>query len=1368
MDAGIPVDIWSTGAFSFESPLKDLLDSGSYTLEQLLSEDELLQELRGLHPQLLEFFSTEEAVIHLLRHVLKPPPPSPSSSSTAASGGQDDPEPNDSSSTPAKEEESTTPTAVGDVPSNESPSGEPSSASLSSPSGEPESAEPTLMETDSPEVETSSGETPDEAEKLKDGDTEGEEATNSAVTTPVNGEATSTNDEQMSDYQEKPKGSWLFQSDPAPPPPERSEEEEREYQTIRYPYVACEIICCEINAVIDTIVDGTVPSGVLNGVIDAGPTPSTDGISNDNTESDNKDQTEAANGVGNDVDDGNDHLKIAIQDSDDQVVEIQTASASANSKGSEAAPTSILDLFFSVLYETDAGDLDDYRAGYFDKILSVLCRNRPIALANYINDGGRKGSMVLMRAMMKHMYSHSILQVVQRLMIPQQANPNGAADDGTESGDNEAWRAGDDDLQFRCTWSDSSEAVDLLLSGLMGREHGDSNNDGLPVLEGALRVAEAQNASEVLITIIQKSPLQSPILITLTNDPVLSRIIDGATTLKDGEDFSRHDSTLTFGMNVLESLVLQLGGYGLVAPMGDEEADLDENGEAKTELATTVTLSQHLPKLLSSLSTFLCHPSVKSWTSPMQFAPLESQAILGTSRLRIVRLIESLVLLGNPAVDDILCQANCLDACLDLFWEFEWNSMLHQSVANLLVHVFEGANTRASLQAYLLNDCQLLRRLVESFEDSTANTPTNGDENNKTVKTTENQPKEKSDKNGDTDAAETANESKPSSTAQSVSSPSSSSSPPPPPTDADMDDGQDKTTESTTGEEGKDSANEQGEKGERTGEDPKPKDSTVFPAADGSSSDTPSHVPALRKGYMGHVIIICQALVHACSNHTESEEPTPEEQPSQDFNEKEFWATRNQPNGTFPSSSTSDNAASSTDTSEDSPTHPPPAKKPDPTDIPVIASIVERHPLHRTWQEFVATTLAAETAIQSAPLGGYQNATATNSFQTQHMAMSPGGNGAQFTGEDDDDDDDDDDDEDDNFAQRTSFSTATFGNTSDIDDTRGMTNTAIRDIALPAGPEDIGIDDNDVDSAVDMFQNINGGTGTDGNTPGNTTGTTFTTSFVTTNNNYIYDDPLGNHNTYGGFDRSVEEDSDDDSDEEDRPEHRREGSGSGPPVMDLFAGNLGGFEVTPEPMVEAPVPEADSGWSDFANFDAMSEPSLGPSDSSGGESGNSTDSPVVVSAADGMANSSVNDEASKDSDDKADALTNGVRELQVTEPEDDPFGGSAFGDAPHSFLLDEAIFETTETSDNGADKNIVGEVETDDGELVIAAENDDNKQKEVEQEEEEGTFAITTEPELVKEEPAGPQDVTETEPVVDATVDNQSTPNGQDETPSGE
>ena len=51
-----------------------------------------------------------------------------------------------------------------------------------------------------------------------------------------------------------------------------------------------------------------------------------------------------------------------------------------------------------------------------------------------------------------------------------------------------------------------------------------------------------------------------------------------------------------------------------------------------------------------------------------------------------------------------------------LFFKYESNNMLHQAVANLLVHVIEGGSVRKDLQQYLFWDCGLLRKLMEVFE----------------------------------------------------------------------------------------------------------------------------------------------------------------------------------------------------------------------------------------------------------------------------------------------------------------------------------------------------------------------------------------------------------------------------------------------------------------------------------------------------------------------------------------------------------------------------------------------------------------------------------------------------------------------------
>ena len=48
-------DIWSTGVFAFESPLKDLLDANDYTLDDLLEQDE---QMSGVCQALLHLVQT--------------------------------------------------------------------------------------------------------------------------------------------------------------------------------------------------------------------------------------------------------------------------------------------------------------------------------------------------------------------------------------------------------------------------------------------------------------------------------------------------------------------------------------------------------------------------------------------------------------------------------------------------------------------------------------------------------------------------------------------------------------------------------------------------------------------------------------------------------------------------------------------------------------------------------------------------------------------------------------------------------------------------------------------------------------------------------------------------------------------------------------------------------------------------------------------------------------------------------------------------------------------------------------------------------------------------------------------------------------
>jgi len=672
-------DIWSTGAFSFESPLKDLLDTDNYTLEQLLAEDELLQELRGLHPQLLSFFSSPDVVRQLVHYVTAPP----------------------------------------------------AKTTLRGPS------------------------------------------------------------------------EWMQAED-------RTAEQD-EMKHIRFPYMSCEIICCELDQVIDVLVDGVVGEGEES--------------------------------------------------------------------------TRILDGLFAVLYDTKTGELDDCRAGYLDKILTVLFRRRRDDMSAYMNSEG------LMAAVFRHLYSHSIMQVAQRLMIPPRPvpPPPPESEDGAEIVPEEGIIP-DEDPGSMSDWHESRAALDLLLKILVDPEvEGEPDEDKL--LDASL------HASEVLITVIQNSLLSSEVMLSLTSQEIISRIVAAASTPR-GDYFSPHESLLTSAMNVLESLILQLGGYGAVGTM----FIIDENDEPQEQplIADLQSLVNSLPTLLDAMSQLLRHPSTQSWKSPTQYSTKEPQPLLGCSRLRIVRVLESLVLLGDPDIDAQLVQSDSLRICLDLFWEFQWCSMLHQSVANLLVHVFEGQNGRFEMQQYFLMNCNLLERMMDSFGEAVVDTATPSSDNEVSAMTGSGELVVSED---DVDAA--------------------------------MEDAEDKAAnaeELQTMEDivqDKDTTEEVAEEKSSPDETQTDEPTEAPPTEDGALENEGISTPAVpaqafRFGYMGHVIIICQALVHASVNDVGIEE-----------NEN---------------------------LDEENPVEPEPL---------LMAELLATHELASRWHDFIATTLAAETEIQSTHLGGY-------------------------------------------------------------------------------------------------------------------------------------------------------------------------------------------------------------------------------------------------------------------------------------------------------------------------------------------------------------------------------------------------------------
>jgi len=224
------------------------------------------------------------------------------------------------------------------------------------------------------------------------------------------------------------------------------------------------------------------------------------------------------------------------------------------------------------------------------------------------------------------------------------------------------------------------------------------------------------NAGDLLQALVQQLPLNSPTLVELTGGDgevnVLERLLETAVPEKLTErDMTLGEGRMTAALELLEILLLQLGGYGCVPPI-DEKEDRNPNEVLAnhTSLLNILKSKNKLDLLTAHMKCDIC----KSWEYKNQSDTVVPR--LGMSRLKMARAVEGMILLAHPEVDELIASSGVLEGCFDLFFKFEWCSLLHQSVANLLVHIIEGGSKREGLQVKVVNECGLLGRLLDCFK----------------------------------------------------------------------------------------------------------------------------------------------------------------------------------------------------------------------------------------------------------------------------------------------------------------------------------------------------------------------------------------------------------------------------------------------------------------------------------------------------------------------------------------------------------------------------------------------------------------------------------------------------------------------------
>lgn len=341
--------------------------------------------------------------------------------------------------------------------------------------------------------------------------------------------------------------------------------------------------------------------------------------------------------------------------------------------------------------------LDYYLAGYFEKILEMLFRRMTVPMMKYFNDAGT----ALLVKFLNHMDNYSIMQIVQRLMLPHIPFSN--------LNDNDADLSDEERLQRQCNWSYSAEACQLLLNRML--EHKDAD---VPL-----------HISDLLITVLQLSPPETLVITFLCEPACAQRLIravvgardkmesaenmeltevdvEGEDTLSQadiispGDSYSCAASVSLAAISVLESLNSRL----FEASLPFEQSIMSQSMESQHQEHLFVVREQidaicnqllpYIPRLEAILRQYLVNNPCKAFRNQSKTRGDR----LGHRGLQLVKLVESIVRMSNLAVDDAFCQTGLFKTCIGLFFHFENNSFLHLSVQRIIITILESDSSR--------------------------------------------------------------------------------------------------------------------------------------------------------------------------------------------------------------------------------------------------------------------------------------------------------------------------------------------------------------------------------------------------------------------------------------------------------------------------------------------------------------------------------------------------------------------------------------------------------------------------------------------------------------------------------------------------
>jgi len=337
-------------------------------------------------------------------------------------------------------------------------------------------------------------------------------------------------------------------------------------------------------------------------------------------------------------------------------------------KLTDFSKTKYLDDVFSILSSNDR--LDNYLTGYFEKILEMMLRSFTTSTLDYINMGG----LNLFKRFVNHVNNYSIMQIIQRLLLPHiPFSPPQPDNLKIES---------DEFYLPKCNWSHLSMTCEILCNELITNK----NKKNVSI-----------HVADLLITVLQLSPLDSIFISSLCSSGCLNILIHAAleSYTEEGNYLDGFDNASASAISVLESLTARLSEN--INSIEFYETYEINSSHSKESVGNNLfnlksVLKNNLPSIIKLISYNIGRNSKNSSLFKAQDSLFYLK--LGFRQLQLIKFIESIVRLGDKDIDEILAKNKAIIIIIDEFFKCKLNSLLHLSVQRTICLILEGGSAR--------------------------------------------------------------------------------------------------------------------------------------------------------------------------------------------------------------------------------------------------------------------------------------------------------------------------------------------------------------------------------------------------------------------------------------------------------------------------------------------------------------------------------------------------------------------------------------------------------------------------------------------------------------------------------------------------